>query len=248
MKFCLENYLQDFSQIASSCGMSREEYGCIGDYELCVWQRASVGRTIYISTGMHGDEPAGCGALCAYLESYGLADAFSWVIFPALNPSGLKAGTRCNAHGVDLNRDYKRVSSVEVKSHCKWLNNHGPFDLFLSLHEDWESEGFYMYEINTSEYQPEGLTEKVLNAVERKIPLQKMGVIDEHQMHAGGLIRHRAEADFPEQWPEAIYHSKHYKQISYTFESPSAFPLEQRVKALSEAVRVAVASYAELVD
>ena len=37
-----------------------------------------------------------------------------------------------------------------------------------------------------------------------------------------------------ETWPEAIYLRAHHTTLSYTIESPSAFPLDQRIAILEE--------------
>ena len=73
----------------------------------------------YIST-MHGNEPVGT-EMCLYLINhltgeYGsdpqattLVDEIdSWIV-PLMNPDGHVAGSRYNAHGVDLNRDFPDV-------------------------------------------------------------------------------------------------------------------------------------------
>lgn len=64
---------------------------------------------LYLIGGTHGDEVEGV---------YVLKELFSWlkndhalaempiVVVPILNPDGYRAGTRVNAHAVDLNRNY----------------------------------------------------------------------------------------------------------------------------------------------
>ena len=60
-----------------------------------------------------------------------------WTLCPAINPTGLAAGTRDNASGIDLNRDYLQRQSPEVQAHARWLECRDAPNLFLSLHEDW---------------------------------------------------------------------------------------------------------------
>ncbi len=54
---------------------------------------------------VHGDEPAGMRVARELVASARLPDAAIWVV-PSLNPDGVAAGTRGNAHGVDLNRNF----------------------------------------------------------------------------------------------------------------------------------------------
>ncbi|MEO7845608.1 MAG: DUF2817 domain-containing protein [Nocardioides sp.] len=73
---------------------------------LVAWHLGEPGTTTYvlIST-MHGNE----GATRRILEALRDGPAFDginvWVV-PTYNPDGLAAGTRRNAHGVDLNRNF----------------------------------------------------------------------------------------------------------------------------------------------
>lgn len=54
----------------------------------------------------HGDEPAGASVTHRILHSFGdLRDLDLWVV-KTVNPDGLERGTRRNAHGVDLNRNF----------------------------------------------------------------------------------------------------------------------------------------------
>ena len=65
---------------------------------------------IYLSTGMHGDEPAGPCAALQLVQDNVWPDADLWLI-PCLNPAGLRASSRTNAFGIDVNRDYRQPRS-----------------------------------------------------------------------------------------------------------------------------------------
>jgi len=54
---------------------------------------------------VHGDETAGIRVARRLLTSAWAGDAALWIV-PSLNPDGVAAGTRGNAHGVDLNRNF----------------------------------------------------------------------------------------------------------------------------------------------
>ncbi|MBU0756343.1 MAG: DUF2817 domain-containing protein [Planctomycetes bacterium] len=66
---------------------------------------------LLIIGGIHGNEPAGTElvrALTAYLDIHPLElRGLQVVSVPAANPDGLVKNRRCNAHGVDLNRNYE---------------------------------------------------------------------------------------------------------------------------------------------
>ena len=89
----------------------------------------SEGR-IYISTGIHGDEPAGpLAALKLIQENRWPANAEIFLL-PCLNPGGFVLNTRGNADGIDLNRDYRHLESSEVRAHVRWLERQPKFDFY----------------------------------------------------------------------------------------------------------------------
>jgi len=63
-----------------------------------------TGTTVLVVGSVHGDEPAGI-AVAHRLTRSSPRDIDLWVV-PDLNPDGHAAGTRGNAHGVDLNRNF----------------------------------------------------------------------------------------------------------------------------------------------
>jgi len=204
------------------------------------WHRPGNGRRIYVSAGIHGDEPAGPLAMLRLLgERWFAGSAADWTICPALNPDGLRTGTRENANGIDLNRDYQNRISKEVAAHAEWLLSRATPELFLSLHEDWETDGFYFYEINLGEDRP-ALAEAILRETSRILPIEPGPLIDGHDVRAPGWIHHAAEADLPESWPEAIFLAKNGCPLSFTFETPSQADLEKRIATHLAAIQTAV--------
>lgn len=190
---------------------------------------------VYLSAGIHGDEPAGPLAIESMLRHLQL-DGFNWLICPLLNPVGMHQGTRENAHGIDLNRDYRRQQSREARAHAAWLENQLVPDLFVSLHEDWEAQGFYFYEIALDEDQPHR-AQRILDAVTSIWPIEQAPCIDDHIVREPGWIFHEPQADFPDEWPEAIFMAERRCPLSFTFETPSrAAPLEKRIAAHQAAI------------
>lgn len=193
---------------------------------------------IYISAGIHGDEPAAPLALLELLERGTFDERAVWFICPLLNPAGFLRRTRENADGLDLNRDYKAQKSQEIRAHARWLQRQPNFDLAVCVHEDWESTGFYLYELNPGNRPT--LANALIEAVEPVCPIDAGQIIDGRPIAERGIIRPINDPLAREQWPEAIYLRAHHTRLSYTFETPSGFPLPQRVAAHVAAVETAV--------
>src|SRR5690242_11677898 len=68
-------------------------------------------RRIYISAGIHGDEPAGPLAALKLLQENRWPDNVEIILLPCLNPIGFTLNRRENAEGIDLNRDYRNSKS-----------------------------------------------------------------------------------------------------------------------------------------
>jgi predicted deacylase len=189
---------------------------------------------VYISTGIHGDEPGGpLAALQLLQEDVWPKEAAIWLC-PCLNPTGFALNRRENEQGMDLNRDYRHLQSAEVRAHVEWLQRQPPFDLSLCLHEDWEAGGFYVYELNPD--KKPSLAEKIIEAAARACPIETSPVIEGRPAH-NGIIRPNLDPAERPQWPEAFYLITHKTRLSYTLEAPSDFPLPARVAALVGAVR-----------
>jgi succinylglutamate desuccinylase/aspartoacylase family protein len=229
-----------FEAAGRAAGFRRESFGAVAGCPLVAFTKRTPGPRprIYLSAGIHGDEPAPPLALLEMLEA-GVFDARAvWFLCPLLNPVGLARGIRENADTLDLNRDYKDLRSAEIRAHVAWLRRQPRFDVAFCLHEDWEATGFYLYELNPDRRPT--LAEPMLAAVAPHCPIDPATVIDGRPIDVPGIIRPVSDPLMRENWPEAIYLRAHHTTLTYTVETPSALPLPQRIAAHRAAIETAL--------
>jgi hypothetical protein len=103
------------------------------------------------------------------------------------------------------------------------------FDAAVMLHEDYDGEGFYLYEIQRCEPY---WGEELLRATGKKIALDPRVRIDRHHARESLIRRKFNEPRFERiGYPEAIWLHLHHSERTFTVESPSEFALAQRVAA-----------------
>jgi hypothetical protein len=235
----IQRILEEESQFANQHGWQVERLSARAGVSLLALHRPAVSRTkrVYLSTGIHGDEPAGPLAMRHLLQENLWPAGLEIWLCPCLNPTGFPLNRRENAQGHDLNRDYRHLQTDEVRAHVDWLRRLPNFDLCLCLHEDWESHGFYVYELNP-DHQP-SLAEAIVQAVSSVCPIDLSPMIEERPAK-GGIIRPDINPDTRPQWPEAFFLIQNKTRLSYTLEAPSDYPLVTRVAALVTAARTAL--------
>lgn len=199
---------------------------------------------LYLSSGVHGDEPAPPLALLELIQHPGAFTGLEVLVFPLINPEGLNADARENRFGVDCNRDYLALQSEEVRGHVEVLKQLPPLELALYLHEDWEAKGAYLYELNP--HQQSSYSAPLLDALRHHLPIETASEIDGFPADHGLISRIPAEVLERQDWPESLYVAKHLCPINYTVETPSALPLRHRVAAQVEAVKTAARALADL--
>jgi N-acetylglutamate synthase-like GNAT family acetyltransferase len=237
--------LREIEAAARTHGWTAEAFGRQGEFNLPALRRSPPPATrhpsrIYLSAGIHGDEPAGPLAALKLIQEDNWPGNVEIRLLPCLNPTGFTLNQRGNADGLDLNRDYLNAKSAEVLAHIAWLERQPRFDLYLCLHEDWESHGFYLYEQN-----PDGkpsLAGKIIEAVQKVCPIDRSEIIEDRPAQ-NGIIRPNLDLRARPQWPEAFYLIMHKSRQGYTLEAPSDFSLSTRVHALVAGVDAALLSF-----
>jgi protein MpaA len=214
----------------------------VGRFALVYLQTPALGEEggLYLSAGVHGDEPAGCEGLLAWAESNcERLRRLPLLMFPCLNPWGLTQNVRFDEKGADLNRSFHRShpSAMAVKK----LVGRRRFAASVHLHEDFDGEGLYLYEHSRGA----GWGEGVLAAGHPILAVDRRPRID--RWHAkNGLIRPKTRRERLERigYPEAVWLFDEHTDRTLTIETPSEFALERRVAAqvavLAEIVRRAI--------
>jgi len=198
-------------------------------------------RAIYLSAGMHGDEPAATEGLIAWAESRieQLREG-SCMIVPCFNPDGLRSNTRHTVDGIDLNREFHQARHPLIAAWRAQIEGL-QFRIALCLHEDYDATGTYLYELGTGENSIGG---ECLDACSEFIPREAREEVEGRVMDRGLLfhgedLRELLE-EMEEGLPEAIYLRVHHAPAVLTFETPSEFALDQRVTAQVRFVEAAL--------
>ena len=237
--------LRAIKSAALKHGWDSETFHLIGDLELFALHRAPTSSSkpkeppkFYLSAGIHGDEPAGPLALLKLLEENQWPTHAEFWLVPCLNPTGFILNSRENEGLKDLNRDYRHFETSEVTAHVRWLERQPEFNVTFCLHEDWESHGFYLYELNP-DHRPSP-ARKMIAAVSQVCPIDLSPEIEGRKAEQG-LINPSLDPATRPQWPEAFWLLQNKTRQSYTLEAPSDFPLPMRIASLMTAVKTALA-------
>lgn len=228
--------------VARKAGLRLEPLAETGDHVIWLLRTAPPGdpRTIYLSTGIHGDEPAGPLALLAWAERHlATLRAQPFFILPCLNPWGLLNNSRFDARGHDLNRTFSNEKPPSPVAELNRLIANERFLVSLTLHEDYDADGLYIYEVMRF---PPFWGERLLDRARRVIAIDSRRRID--RRHArGGLVRRLFRPERFPGMPESIHLHRRHSFKTFTVETPSEFDLKVRVAGhvavLEEIVRLA---------
>lgn len=194
------------------------------------------GPLIYLSAGIHGDEAAATEALITWAEENpDIFERTPLLIFPCLNPWGLVNNSRFDAEGRDLNRAYTTTEVPQIAAQSAILRNKR-LALALTLHEDYDAHGVYVYELTR---RRPFLAEEILKATSRYIPVERRQRI-ERRLAQQGIIRRRVTRNIMPHWPEALLLHFHHSERTLTIETPSEFHIDSRVAAHMAAIKAAL--------
>jgi hypothetical protein len=101
---------------------------------------------VFINGSIHGNEYEGTDACIRLIETLAFGDSEEVqsilnnmiLLFNVVqNPDGRVMGTRSNAKGLDLNRDFITQTQPETRATVKLITQWNPM-IFLDLHDDWQ--------------------------------------------------------------------------------------------------------------
>jgi hypothetical protein len=194
---------------------------------------------VYLSSGFHGDEPAGVEALLQFLESGAPQKfPFRWSLLPCVNPWGLQHNVRTDGRGRDLNRLFHRTDLPVIRAVRQWIEAQGLPHLALHLHEDYDAQGMYLYELD---HTGKPIGPAMLQAAAADCPPDLRKNIEGSHAKQGWILRKIAPDFFDEiGWPEGPWLYVAGVERVITLETPSEFGIERRVKAHLRAIRKAL--------
>lgn len=222
--------IRRWRSVCRARGLKLTPYGSASGFELfsAETRKPQPGRPwIYLSAGIHGDEPAGTeGALTWILENPKTADAANLLVFPCLNPWGLTNNCRLDENGRDLNRTYHEDIVPQTAAHRALLAGR-TFDLALMLHEDYDANGIYIYEIKIHR---DTWGEELIQSAARFVPIDTRRSIEGRGSRAG-IVRRAIKPESMPLHPEAFLLHFDCAARTFTIETPSEAHIDARVAA-----------------
>lgn len=145
--------LRDYNKLVDRIEQIGLPYNIIGTvntypiYKLDIKSSSAKPKNILITGGLHGDEPAGVEAVLQFLErdNTNIQQLFSFTVIPCINPYGYVYNIRENQDAIDINRSFETDDVQEVRIVKKTIDNI-KYSFTIDFHEDYEAQGFYLYE------------------------------------------------------------------------------------------------------
>lgn len=221
--------ISKWRRLSRLCGLTLQKICETDGYPVYGFISGKVGSDgIYLSSGIHGDEPAGAWALLEWAESQiEFLRKRSFFIFPCLNPWGFNENSRCDRQNIDLNRRWLTSKTITTKAVSVKMENYRVL-LGVNLHEDYDANGIYLYEASAGK-KSDYLANGILNAGKEFMPIDTRKKI-EGRWARNGVIRPDANSLPKEGMPEAVFLQKKGAERIFVFETPSEFDLRLRVK------------------
>ena len=146
-----ENYFEQLQAVCKARGYRLEKKVRTGNAEHILFKvilnPQSNHGTLCITAGIHGNEVSGPWAVLDFLKKYRSRPSDPRIIIlPVLNPHGFLHDRRGNYSRFNLNRHFgEKPLPLETKIITGLLKKE-KMDFFISLHEDDEKKGFYLYQ------------------------------------------------------------------------------------------------------
>ena len=117
----IQALLSEIDALATKHGWESECVHLLGDFCLRGYRRSgqAPAKKLYLSSGIHGDEPAGPLAARELFAENDWPESVEIWFCPCLNPMGYVLNRRENEDGVDLNRDYRHLATPAIQAHVR---------------------------------------------------------------------------------------------------------------------------------
>ncbi|MDE0317250.1 MAG: M14 family metallocarboxypeptidase [Candidatus Poribacteria bacterium] len=218
---------------------------------------------IYVSAGIHGDEPAAVECALRLVELLVDSDLhnrfpfplneYNWLISPCDNPYGYERDIRENSAGFDLNRMFETptqcpetafIAESLQRKQCAHPQNtrsnntirkRGKIELALDLHEDSESDGFYLWERRTSQCLPIGNV--IVKNVAGLCSINQEPLIEDHRNENGVVTL--LDQVTTKGWTRGRYLAEQVNTRCLILETPTQLDWETRIAAHLMAIQTA---------
>ena len=196
---------------------------------------------IYLSAGIHGDEAGAVEGLTQWAEKkLERFKSLPLIIYPCLNPWGLKNNSRYSQNGEDLNRKWGGGTSHPLSFTIQERIAKMSFRVAINLHEDYDANGVYLYQLSRGQ-KLKNVGNEILESCGKFIDRDSRNFIEGRKAH-NGILRPRPRNFAAHELPEALYLFRNHTHFSCTLETPSEFDLEARVAAHIKMIDTALKS------
>ena len=221
--------IKRWKSLARKAGLQGSVYCTAEEFDLYYFISPALkdSASVYLSAGIHGDEPGATEGLYQWADLHrSVLRELPVMIFPCLNPWGLIHNRRTDSENRDLNRCYNLDSIPRIQAQKEVLRDRR-FRLAMCLHEDYDAQGAYLYEIRNK------LTtfgQELLAAAGFYVPIDPRATIEGRRADQGWIARKVNLKKFPV-IAEAIYLAANHSERTITTETPSEYDLSARVQA-----------------
>ena len=140
-------FYKALKKVCKATNVKAVPIGAIGRYKFLKMEiNPEAERTVLITAGIHGDEPAGPYGILKWLMESSCPEDIRIICLPLTNPTGFDDHDRHNANGRDLNRGFnKKMKPSKELEYIQEAINGESISMLLSLHEDRGHGGVYLY-------------------------------------------------------------------------------------------------------
>jgi protein MpaA len=233
-------------EVLAAGGWRGEQAGLVSGYPFFAVRRqvAAHAPSILLTGGMHGDEPAGVEATLRWMEGEDWQRwRVNWLVLPCINPFGWTHNQRTNEDGQNMNQHFRDPGKCPEAELVKQTLGQQRFLLAMDLHEDSDSDGYYLCETKAG---PPFLGARFPQVMAGLIPVSDSPRLDGRRAQGPGWVLRLARRNAFErrrQWPLAFHLATCCTGHFLCSETPTRFPLSPRVRAhltaLQEALRFA---------